>query len=146
MNSSTNTLEPNAARVRGPQKGGIIRKFAEVHRLKPSLDNCGELVVIGRQGQIYEYSDTRLGVMFMPEKPHPRRWVHFQKLARNIGLHLVQEAESEGAFRFDPNEPGHASLAIRIAKVRIRRRNTEARREQLRGYLTKAHTHRSDTH
>jgi hypothetical protein len=139
MNTSTNTLGLNTPKVvRDPQKGTILRKFAHKHRLKTSLDNCGELVVIGRQGQIYEYSDTLLGVMFVPNEPHPRRWGHFRRLARKTGLRLVQEGDSEGAFVFDPDEPEHAKLAIRIAKVRKRRRNTEARREQLRGYLVTA--------
>jgi hypothetical protein len=147
MNTSTNTLELNASTAAGdPRKGAILRKFALEHRLETSLDNCGELVVIGRQGQIYEYSDKLLGVMFVPDDPHPRRWAHFQKLARNVGLHLVQEGDVEGAFVFDPGEPEHARLAIRIAKVRIRRHNTEARREQLRGYLAKARTRRSGPH
>jgi len=144
MSTSTHTLELiSATAVRALQKGAILRKFAHKHRLKTSLDNCGELVVIGQQGQIYEYSDTLLGVMFVSDEPHPRRWAHFQKLARNVGLHPVQEGDSEGAFTFDPDEPEHARLAIRIAKVKKRRRSTDARSEQLRGYLAKARTRRS---
>jgi hypothetical protein len=43
----------------------IIETFAEAHRLHTKLDGCGERIISGKQGQIHEYSDSELGVMFM---------------------------------------------------------------------------------
>lgn len=66
-----------------------IEKFAEQHRMKTRRDDCGETIVAGRQGQIYEYSKTELGVMFMPPPTKddswgrwcPKRWGNFRRAA-----------------------------------------------------------------
>jgi hypothetical protein len=42
-----------------------INEFAEKRRLKMRRDECGESIIPGKQGQIYEYGDGELGVMFM---------------------------------------------------------------------------------
>lgn len=139
MNTPTNTFELNAATVvRGPQKGVILRKFADEHRLKTSLDNCGELVIIGRQGQIYEYSDTLLGVMFLPSTPRARLWGKYRRLGMQGGMQLAQDGDSEGSLLFVPDHQAQVQLALKIAKVRKRRVNSGARKELLRGYLAKA--------
>jgi hypothetical protein len=46
-----------------------LKSFADTHRLRTSTDDCGEVIIPGRQGQLYEYSKSLLAVMFMPQKP-----------------------------------------------------------------------------
>lgn len=145
MNASINTaqVEVGLKAVKTPTRA-TLRAFADQYRLKTSLDECRELIIPGRQGQIYEYSDTQLGVMFSPNDSHPRRWSYLRRRAIAAGLRVVQDGDSEGAFVFDPNDPEQVALALKIAKVIRRRQISEARRNQLRGYLTKAHRRRSD--
>ena len=57
--------------------------------MKMRRDECGESIIPGRQGQIYEYGDGELGVMFMPppteDEPQgrwrPKTWNNFRKAA-----------------------------------------------------------------
>ena len=134
MSTSTNTLELNTT------TGAILRDFSHKHRLKTSRDECGELIVRGQQGQIYEHSDSDLGVLFSPNDFHPRRWSHLRKKALAAGLRVVQDGDGEGAFVFDRTKPHQAKVAIKIAGVRKRRLVSQARREQLLSYLAKART------
>ena len=47
--------------------------FAANHRLKTKVDECGETVIAGTYGQIYEYSDGEMGVLFhMPRSATAR--------------------------------------------------------------------------
>ena len=48
--------------------------FAEKHRLKVKRDDCGDMIILGKQGHVYEYSATELGVMFMPPRIESEPW------------------------------------------------------------------------
>ena len=93
-------------------------------------DECGESIIPGRQGQIYEYGDGELGAMFMPTptkddrwgKWCPRTWGNFKRAALAIGMTLRQNGDSEGCLSFDPANDAQARLAIKIAGVRPKRR------------------------
>jgi len=119
-------------------KTTILRHFAAAHRLNTSLDECGEIIIRGRRGQIYGYGASRLGVMFFPNTYRPRQWGVHRRAATSAGMILVQNGDSEGCLVFVPEAPGHAELALKIAGVKKRRQISEARREELCGYLTKA--------
>src|SRR5215469_6215891 len=79
--------------------GMTINEFAEKRRLKMRGDECGESIIPGRQGQIYEYGDGELGAMFMPTptkddrwgKWCPRTWGNFKRAALAIGMTLSPE-------------------------------------------------------
>jgi hypothetical protein len=53
-----------------------IQQFAERHSLKirRSLDDDGELIIFGKQGQIYQYNESSLGVVFMPSPIKEDKW------------------------------------------------------------------------
>jgi hypothetical protein len=50
------------------------RKFAEAHGLHTKLDECGKRIIPDKQRQIYEYSDSELGVRFMMPKTAEEPW------------------------------------------------------------------------
>jgi hypothetical protein len=118
-----------------------LQEFADQHKLKSrrSADDDNELIVMGRTGQIYQYSQNELGVLFMPPRtdldPHgrwcPKKWNRLRKLGENTGMTLRQLADSEGAFSFDPHNSEQSKLAIQIAKVRPKRTLSPEHRKKL---------------
>ena len=105
-----------------------LADFAKTHRLKLTNDDCGDPIVAGRQGQIYEYDDTRLSVLFaIPSKTDPcgrwcpKIWNHLRELGRTAGMVVAQNGDSEGVLTFDPMDKGQVKLALQIAKARPRR-------------------------
>ena len=109
-----------------------LADFAGKHRLKVRRDDHGDTTILGKQGHLYEYSATELGVMFMPPRTEsepwgrwcPKTWGNFKRAAAAAGMTLRQNGESEGCLSFDPKNNEHAKLAIKIAKVRPKRQPT----------------------
>ena len=83
-------------------------------------DECGESIIPGRQGQIYEYGDGELGVMFMSGLC-TKMWNKFRTAALAMDMTLRQNGDSEGCLSFDPANDAQAGLAIKIAGVRPKR-------------------------
>ncbi len=106
--------------------------FAEKHRLKVERDDRGDMIILGKQGHLYEYSATELGVMFMPPRTQaepwgrwcPKTWGNFKRAAAPAGMTLRQNGDSEGCLSFDPKNNEQAKVAIKIAKVRPKRQPT----------------------
>jgi len=112
-----------------------IERFSAEHRLKTRLDECGEKIIPGRRGQIYEWGvnpDTvvfELGVMFMPprtkENTHgkwtPRTWGNFRRAGSSLLMTVRQSGDSEGCLSFDPANPEQVKLAMKIARVKPKR-------------------------
>jgi hypothetical protein len=108
--------------------------FARQYRLKarPNPDDDGAEVILGRQGQIYEYDENQLAVLFMPPgEPRPRMWTTFKRAAIGLGMVLRQNGDAEGALSFDPANPKQAKLAIKIAGAKRKRRLSSEHRTKL---------------
>jgi hypothetical protein len=77
------------------------RLFAEKYGLKAKRDECGELIIPGRVGQIYEYGSGRFGALLMPPgDPRPRAWGNFRRKLLAAGFHLLQNGDAEGCLLF----------------------------------------------
>jgi hypothetical protein len=107
-----------------------IEQFAERYRLKLRRDTeDGTTIALGRQGQVYEYSENELGVMYSPGLKnghgigswHPKIWNAFRQGAVSVGMTVRQDGDSEGCLTFDPANPEQARLALKIARVRPKR-------------------------
>lgn len=109
-----------------------LANFAEKNRLKVMRDDLGDTIIPGKQGHVYEYSATELGVMFMPPRTQaepwgrwcPKTWGNFKRAAVAAGMTARQNGDSEGCLSFDPKNNEQAKLAIKIAKVRPKRQPT----------------------
>lgn len=106
-----------------------IESFAEQHRLKLTRDACGDLIIAGRLGEsnIYEYSDTKLGAMFITDGKKPPRTGLFNKFKTaclGVGMKLAQLGDAEGAFIFDAANPSQAKVAIKGIRARVKRQMT----------------------
>ena len=109
-----------------------LATFAEQNRLKVKRDDCGDTIIPGKCGQIYEYNHNELAVMFMPPRTEaeawgrwcPKTWGNFKRAAAAAGMNLLQDGDSEGCLSFAPNNIEQVKLAIKIAKVRSKRQRT----------------------
>jgi hypothetical protein len=109
-----------------------LTTFAEQNRFKVKRDDCGDAIISGKYGHIYEYNDTELGVMFMPPRTEaepwgrwcPKTWGNLKRAAAATGMTLHQSGDTEGCLSFDPRNKEQAKLAIKIAKVRSKRQRT----------------------
>jgi len=112
----------------------IITAFAQQHRLHTFRDTDGTTVIRGRDGcQLYEYSDSELGLLVSSETndPRPRRWTAIRKKCLAVGMILRQNGDDEGALSFDPNNRQQSRLAIKIAGARPKRQLSPEHRAKL---------------
>ena len=102
-----------------------MKQFAERHRLKLCRDKSDDTpVIIGKAGQIYEYSDDELGVMFITPVSKPARTHFWRKMSAQCvaaGMTMRQCGDAEGALSFDPLNPEHVRLARKLAGVKPKR-------------------------
>jgi hypothetical protein len=111
-----------------------LGEFATRYRLKTSMDECGETVIWGKHGQVYEWGPGRLGAMYIPDeacrhrgKPKPaklsaRKWGNARRALQKGGFELIQNGDWEGMLLFDAENVDQASLAIRILRIKRRRK------------------------
>ncbi len=104
----------------------LITNFSNTYRVHRHRDECGEIIVPGNFGHIYAYSETRLGVLFIT--PGNRRYLWSKARNRLIaaGFVVVQDGDREGAALFDPMNVKQCRLAIKTAKIRLKRQLTPA--------------------
>ena len=128
----------------------MIHKFAEKNRMKVTHDECGDAIIAGRQGQLYPYTEFEMGVMFLPPGTKedsygrwcPKLWGNFKRAAALIGMVLTQDGDSEGCLSFDPQNTEQVKLAVKIAKVRIRKKLSPERKAALAATLAVARVQR----
>lgn len=113
----------------------LLSGFAEKYRLKTAFekDSAGEhiqecpRIIPGRRGasQIFEWDDTQLGVMFMPDpqglRPPGRTWNSRKAKLIAAGCTILQDCDGEGSALFDPANPKQARAAIQVSGVRPKR-------------------------
>jgi hypothetical protein len=107
------------------QKGELIpaseavRAFSEKYRTRTRRDQCGELVIPGKRGHVFEYGANRFGVILMLATK--KRWNFLKRKLVAAGLQLKQEADTEGALIFDPANDAQVRIALEVIHVRFRR-------------------------
>jgi hypothetical protein len=112
------------------------RLFAERYGLKTKRDECGERIVPGRLGQVYEYGGGKLGCMVMA--PSARYWNAARRNLVHAGCQVIQNGDTEGTVIFDPRDEGQVKLAIRAVGAKRKRKLSEAQRAALVGRLRKS--------
>jgi hypothetical protein len=122
LSSIVKTMKHNNGMCANPER--TILAFAERERLKIRRDVDGSLVVIGRFGQLFEYSGGVMGLLIMPNPPRLRYWGSLLRKLKDLGFLIRQDADGEGTATFDANSQKQSSLAIRACGVkRIQRRS-----------------------
>jgi hypothetical protein len=128
-----------------------LKEFANTNRLKVTLDDCGDPVIAGKCGEIYEQATDTLAVLFMPpsKTDHcgrwcPKVWNNFRRTGEALGMRSILNGDSEGAMIFDPESNEQVRLAIKIAKARVKRVVSEDRRAVLAATLAAARASRAE--
>jgi len=108
--------------------------FALKHRLRVRRDECGDEIIPGKFGQIYEYAKGLFAVMYMPDPEGKRpakskQWTNRRNWMLAAGFKILQDCDGEGTASFDPHDQQQVNLAIRVAGIKRRRVLSEEQRE-----------------
>jgi hypothetical protein len=117
-----------------------IRVFAEKHRLKVVTDKGdGTQVIPGKKGQVSEYDSRHLAVMCISEDCNwtARGWNSARRAGEAAGMPTLMDGDAEGSLSFDPDNPGQARLAIKLAACKTRKQRSEKQIAQLQDARTK---------
>lgn len=96
-----------------------LQAFAETHRLRSRRDEAGEVVILGRDGLIYEFAPGLLGVAVLDLTP--KKWGNRRRACVAVGMVLRQDGDAEGALSFDPTATDQAQLAIAVCRAKRRK-------------------------
>lgn len=80
-------------------------------------------------GHIFEYSSSRMGLVFMPRRP--KVWKNMSRRLVAAGFEIRQNGDWEGMATFDPANPAQARLAIKVIGARKKRQASKAQVENL---------------
>lgn len=96
-----------------------VKEFAVKHKVRIKHAEEGEVIVMAKHGQIYDYGAGRFGVMFMLEGS--RAWNGRRQECERVGMRLVQDGDTEGTLLFDPEDKNQAKTVIRLVGARQKR-------------------------
>jgi len=117
-----------------PRKGipmPLIREFGKKWRLRTGRDECGETIIPGKRGHIFDYGDgERFGLLYMSDQP--RLWAYAKKKLVAPKFKLRQDGDTEGIATFNPLDPEAVRLALKIAGIKTRRIASPAQLQALR--------------
>lgn len=94
-----------------------LAKFGEQYRVRVKCDECGDSIVRGRFGHLYEHDETQLGIVLdaQPDTLRSDRTLRARRRrAIAAGFVVHQEGECEAILLFDPSDQKQAALAIRL--------------------------------
>ena len=97
----------------------LIKQFAERHRLKTKTDACGDTIIPGRCGDIFDGFVSGLGVCVMHSTVG--KWNNARRAMEAAGFTIRQDGDTEGAATFDPANKTQSQLALKLARVKTRR-------------------------
>ena len=95
--------------------------FAEKQRMKVKKDECGDGIICGKYGHIFEYGSGRLGVCIMSATGTAHRWKRAREAFIAAGMQITQNGDTEGCAVFDPADQKQVTAAVQHTKVRPRK-------------------------
>lgn len=108
-----------------------MKSFADKFRLKLKRDECGELYVPCRRGQIHDHGNGKFAVLMIGPAATPRAWSATCPTLLRAGFVLHQDGDAEGSLLFDHANVEQCRLAIWIMAARRARRYSPKDRERL---------------
>jgi hypothetical protein len=106
-----------------------VKQFADTYRVRARRDECGELILPGRIGHVYEHGAGKFGLYLSCATP--RSWSSAKRTLIAGGFTIRQNGDMEGTALFDPDNEQQARLALEIARVRKRRVVTAEQRQRM---------------
>ncbi len=108
----------------------MIHDLALKFGLRVKRDPCGERIIPGRLGHLYEHGDGRLGIMLLLDTR--KKWNTRRRWLEQAGFTIWQNGDTEGSALFDPSSGSQARLAIRLVGAKHKRVPSPAQLEVLR--------------
>jgi hypothetical protein len=112
-----------------------LAKYGEQYRVRVKRDECGDLIVRGRFGHLYEHDTNRLGIVLDAPADNLRsdRTLRARKTrAIAAGFVVHQEGDCESILLFDPSDLDQAHLAVRLIQAKRIRKTSRPTDAQLR--------------
>ena len=106
-----------------------LREFAYKFRLKTIRDECGDVIIPGRNGQIYEWGSESFGCLVMAKSA--RYWNATREMLIGAGFRAIQNGDNEGTVLFNPQDGGQAGLAMKAIGPKRKRVVTESQKDIL---------------
>ena len=106
-----------------------VKLFADTYRVRARRDECGELILPGRIGHVYEHGAGKFGIYLSCATK--RAWSSAKRTLTAAGFTIRQNGETEGTALFDPENEQQARLALEIARIRKRRVVTAEHRQRM---------------
>lgn len=98
----------------------LIEMFVEKYQVTSKRDDCGDLVINGSRGHIYDgFADDRLGVFI--GFATVRKFNSVRKALEVSGFKVRQSGSTEGCFTFNAGDTRQAHLALKTIGARKRR-------------------------
>ncbi|MGA2610367.1 MAG: hypothetical protein ABSD89_12780 [Halobacteriota archaeon] len=110
------------------QRTMTIQEFCKLYRLRLTKDKCGEEIIPGKLGHLFDHGDGQFG-MVLEDTPsgssRARLLLSRRKAALQGGFSQKQQGECESVLLFDARNPKQAELAARLV-VAKKKRNVQA--------------------
>jgi hypothetical protein len=106
-----------------------MREFTSSYRLRLKRDRCGDPIIRGKLGHLYEHDLGRFGLVLEAPAGSTRldRTLRARKhKALAAGFTLHQEGDAEAILLFNPEDHEQAQLAPRLVGAKRRRVASEA--------------------
>lgn len=113
-----------------------LQEFAQEFWLKTMRDECGEVIIPGKHGQIYEHREGKVGCMVLAKSS--RVWNPARRKLSAVGCQIIHDGDTEGSAVLDPQDASQVRLAIRTVGGKRKRQLSEAQRVALVGRLRKS--------
>jgi hypothetical protein len=105
-----------------------IQEFCKLYRLKLTKDKCGEEIIPGKLGHLFDHGDGHFGIV-LEDAPsgdsRARALLSRKRAALRGGFSLKQQGECESVLLFDARNPKQAELAAKLVMAR-KKRNVRA--------------------
>jgi hypothetical protein len=111
-----------------------VAEFAEYYRMRIKRDDCGEPIINGRFGHLYEHAAGHLGLVLQEPRngeSKGRSLLARRRKALAASFRLHQTGEVEAILLFDLGNPVQERLAIALVGAKRRRVSSLAQLETL---------------
>jgi hypothetical protein len=103
-----------------------LTDWASRHQLRrPRRDACGDLNILGKRGDIYEYGQGLLAATIL-HAPNAQHWNKYREAAKAAGCRVTQNGDEEGTFLFDPGNEIQVNLSLEAIRAFRKRKVSPA--------------------
>ena len=106
------------------QQPMTIQEFRTRYRLKITRDKCGEVIIPGKLGHLFDHGDRQFGMVLEDTSSGPSRarlLLSRRKAALKTGFLPKQNGECESVLLFDPQDRKQANLAAKLVMAKKKR-------------------------